>query len=92
MLIAGFLGVLLAYDWTQSRFYVGTDGQNVIIYQGIQQSVGPLSLSGVKEDTGIPLDSLRDYDVEQLEQTISADSYAGAVDIVERLTDANGAP
>ncbi|WP_235021934.1 MULTISPECIES: Stp1/IreP family PP2C-type Ser/Thr phosphatase [unclassified Rathayibacter] len=92
VLIAGFLGVLLAYDWTQSRFYVGTDGDTVIIYQGIQQSVGPLSLSSVKEDTGIPVDSLREYDVEQLEQTISADSYAGAVDIVERLTDANGAP
>lgn len=92
VLIIGFLGVLLAYDWTQSRFYVGTDGDTVIIYQGIQQSVGPLSLSGVKEDTGIPIDSLRQYDVEQLEQTISADSYAAAVDIVERLTDANGAP
>ncbi|WP_258062841.1 PP2C family serine/threonine-protein phosphatase [Rathayibacter sp. AY1C6] len=92
VLIIGFLGILFAYDWTQSRFYVGTDGDTVIIYQGIQQSVGPLSLSEVKEDTGIPLDSLRAYDVEQLEQTISADSYAGAVDIVERLTDANGAP
>lgn len=92
MLIIGFLGILFAYDWTQSRFYVGTDGNTVIIYQGIQQSVGPFSLSEVKEDTGIPLSSLRAYDVEQLEQTISADSYDAAVDIVERLTDANGAP
>ncbi|MBF4461067.1 MULTISPECIES: Stp1/IreP family PP2C-type Ser/Thr phosphatase [unclassified Rathayibacter] len=92
VLIVGFLGVLFAYDWTQSRYYVGTDGKTVIIYQGIQQSVGPLSLSEVKENTGIPIDSLREYDVEQLEQTINADSYPAAVDIVERLTDAQGAP
>lgn len=90
VLIIGFLGMLLAYDWTQSRFYVGTDGDTVIIYQGIQQSVGPFSLSDVKEKTGVPVNSLRAYDVEQLKQTISADSYAAATEIVKRLTDANG--
>ncbi|NQX13963.1 serine/threonine-protein phosphatase [Microbacteriaceae bacterium VKM Ac-2855] len=90
VVIAAFLGVLLAYDWTQSRFYVGTDGDSVVIYQGIQQEVGPFSLSKEYEDTGIPLDSLRSYDVEQIEQTISADSYASAYQIVERLTDAGG--
>ncbi|ALS57316.1 PP2C family protein-serine/threonine phosphatase [Rathayibacter toxicus] len=92
VLIIGFLGVFFAYDWTQSRFYVSTNGTTVVIYQGIQQSVGPLSLSEIKEDTGIPLNTLREYDVEQLKHTISADSYASAVEIVRRLTEAKGSP
>ena len=33
-----------------------------MIFQGIQQNIGPISLSTAYEDTGIPLDSLSDFD------------------------------
>jgi len=79
------LGLFLGYQWTQTRYYVGTDGSSVIIYRGIQQNVGPFSLSSVYEQTGIPLSELRTYDRQKVEQTISADSLEAAQDIVERL-------
>ena len=76
---------MLGYRWTQSRYFVGTDGQTVIIYQGVQQGIGPLSLSSEYVDTGIRVDELDAYTQQQLEGTISAGSLPGARAIVERI-------
>jgi serine/threonine protein phosphatase PrpC len=83
--LAIILAVLLAYAWTQTRFYVGSDTNTVVIYQGIQQDVGPISLSHRYEDTGVPLSLLSTYDRQQIEGTISAESLKDAKDIVSRL-------
>ena len=81
--IAGSL--TLGYQWTQSLYYVGTDGDTVIIYRGVQQGIGSLSLSSEAEDTGIPLDSLGGLEQRQVERTLSAGSLAEAREIVLRL-------
>jgi serine/threonine protein phosphatase PrpC len=81
-------GVLLGYQWTQSRYFVGVEGTTVAIYQGIQQDLGPIKLSSVYEDTDLELNQLRVYDRQQVQRTISAASLADAKLIVERLTDA----
>ncbi|TFB75235.1 serine/threonine-protein phosphatase [Cryobacterium glaciale] len=76
---------VLGYQWTQTRYFVGVDGSNVAIYQGVQQDIGPIRLSSVYEDTDLVLDDLRVYDRQQVEQTINAGSLADALAIVERL-------
>lgn len=76
---------VLGYQWTQTRYFVGVDGSNVAIYQGVQQDIGPIKLSSVYEDTDLVLDDLRVYDRQQVEQTINAGSLADALAIVERL-------
>jgi protein phosphatase len=78
-------GIALAYEWTQTRYFVGTDGTTVIIYQGVQQSVGSLALHSVAEDTGIPLSDLDGLERRQIERTLSASSLEEARDIVTRL-------
>ena len=90
LLIVGVLavGALIAYQWTQTRYYVGTDGQTVIIYQGIQQDIGPISLDSVAEDTRIPLSDLTQWQQERVRNTLSADSLEQARDIVLRLGEA----
>ncbi|MGO2847641.1 MAG: PP2C family protein-serine/threonine phosphatase, partial [Microbacterium gubbeenense] len=46
LLIAAIVAAgALFYGWTQTRYYVGTDEDSVVIFQGIQQSIGPISLS-----------------------------------------------
>lgn len=77
--------ILLGYQWTQTLYFVGTDGETVIIYQGVQQSIGSLSLHSVAENTGIPLEMLDGIEQRQLERTLSANSLEGARDIVTRL-------
>ena len=82
---AGFVG----YQLTQSRYFVGVEGSTVAIYQGVQQDLGPLSLSSVYEDTKLEVSELRVYDRQQVEKTISATSLADALLILERLQNAS---
>ena len=48
-------GGYAGWRYTQSQYYVGTDGQQVIIYRGVNQKVLGMSLSGVYSRTGIKL-------------------------------------
>ena len=51
LVVAALAGALFgAYSWTQSRYFVGADDDYVVIYRGIQQSLGPLTLSSVYEE------------------------------------------
>ncbi|WES63631.1 protein phosphatase 2C domain-containing protein [Microbacter sp. GSS18] len=96
--IAGLVLVLLllgaglfgAYQWSQTRFFIGADADSVVIYQGIQQDIGPISLSTVYEDTGILLDDLSPFTRATVENTISADSLENAHAVVDRLRAVSG--
>jgi protein phosphatase len=83
--IAVVAAVLLAYQWTQSLYYVGADDGRIAIFQGVQQGIGPIPLSSVFERTDIPLENLPTFTRESVEATISADDLAEARSIVERL-------
>lgn len=74
-----------AYAWTQTRYFVGADTDTVVIYQGIQQDLGPISLSHVYQDTQIKMSDLPSFDQSVVQNTISARSLADAQQIVERL-------
>ncbi|MCT2087531.1 serine/threonine-protein phosphatase, partial [Microbacterium enclense] len=78
-------GLFAGYTWTQTRYYVGADDDSVVIYRGIQQSIGPLTLSSVYEDTDIVLADLSDFDRQAVETTITARSLSDAELIVDRL-------
>lgn len=91
--VVGFVLVLSAivaalgagYSWTQTRYYVGADDDSVVIYRGVQQSLGPIPLSSIYEDTDIILADLTPFDRQTVESTISARSLADARQIVQRL-------
>ena len=78
------------YRWTQTRYYVGADSDSVVVYRGIQQNIGPIALSSVYEDTGIPLDTLPSFERRVVEATISASSLADAQAVVARLQQSAG--
>ena len=48
-------GGYAGWRYTQNQYYVGTDGQQVIIYRGVNQKVLGMSLSSVYSRTGIKL-------------------------------------
>jgi len=72
-------------EWTKTRYFVGTDDDTVVIYQGIQAKVGPISFASVHDDTDVRLDDLTQANLRAVEQTISARSLEQAEEIVERL-------
>jgi serine/threonine protein phosphatase PrpC len=81
--VAALIG---AYQWTQSRYFVGVNGSTVAIYQGVQQDLGPIELSHVYTETSIPVDSLSSFTRRSVEETISADNLADAERIVSQLS------
>lgn len=90
--IAAGCGVLLitlaaffGYRWTQTLYFVGTDADSVVIYRGVQQNIGPISLASVVEDTNIPLQDLNPHSKRQVERTLNAATLKEARDIVSRL-------
>ncbi|CAN5374769.1 protein phosphatase 2C domain-containing protein [soil metagenome] len=82
------VGLLVSYQWTQSRYFVGVSNGKVAIFQGVQQTIGPISLSHVYDDTSIRVDMLPTYTQSQVKNTISADSISAAQAVVQRLQDA----
>jgi serine/threonine protein phosphatase PrpC len=89
LVLAIALAALFGYQWTQSRYFVGASPSgNVAIFQGVQQNLGPISLSHVYEESSVSVDTLPEYDKQLVEQTINADSLSSAQAIVDQLSDA----
>ncbi|KQT01908.1 Stp1/IreP family PP2C-type Ser/Thr phosphatase [Cellulomonas sp. Leaf395] len=77
---------LVAYSWTQTQYYVGVDDDEVVIYRGLPQTLGPIALSSVVERTGTSVEDLDSrYLQERVEQTIHADSLDDARGLVAML-------
>ena len=84
-IIAIVVALVFGYRWTQTHYYVGADGQTVVIFQGVQQNIGPISLHSVYEETSLRLDTLPAYWRDSVVNTISADNLADAKAILDRL-------
>jgi PPM family protein phosphatase len=88
VLLAGVVVALVgAYGYTQTKYYVGFDGDHVAIYQGVQSSVGPVGLSHVVERTNITASQLQGYAESQVRATISRDSFDDAQKVIRTLED-----
>jgi protein phosphatase len=88
-IVAGLIG---AYQWTQSHYFVGANHGTVAIFQGVQQNIGPIVLSSVYQETQIQLSDLPAYQREAVIATINADNLRDAHDILDRLQTAAGTP
>lgn len=87
LLVAGLVvGALAAgYQWTQSRYFVGVADGHVVIFQGVQQNIGPFPLSSVSVDSGIDIDDLSPFSRQRVEATINASDLPEALSIIDRL-------
>ncbi|HTS97303.1 MAG TPA: Stp1/IreP family PP2C-type Ser/Thr phosphatase [Streptosporangiaceae bacterium] len=81
-------GGYAAWRYTQTQYYVGTDGQQVIIYRGVNQQVLGMSLSGVYQRTGIPLSHVTASDLPQVRSTIPGSSLSDAQKTVNNIRQA----
>jgi serine/threonine protein phosphatase PrpC len=77
--------VFIGYRIVQDHYYVGTDQGSVAIYKGVQQTIGPITLSDVYQDTDIAIAELPDYTRQNVRSTINATSLDDARAIVDRL-------
>jgi len=82
--LVGF-GLMWAYDWSQSRFYVTESDGSVAIFRGIPQDVPGITLSELHEDTALSVDDLPEYSQEEVRDGIAVDDLAAAHDKVRQL-------
>jgi protein phosphatase len=78
-------GLFLAYEYTQTRYFVGTSDGVVVIYKGIKEELGPFKFSSVYEVSNITLDSLTDFQREALERSIAAETIEEARRVLDQL-------
>lgn len=83
--------ITFAYSWTQDQFYVGADDDGTVaIFRGVQENIGPITLSSVHQPTTILIEELPMRQREQVEATISASDFLDALEIIDRLQRATG--
>lgn len=76
------------YTWAQTRYYVGTKGDHVAVYQGIDQKLIWVSMSKLhKEHPEIKLAYLPDYLRSQVTDTIAMSSLSQAENKAKELGD-----
>jgi protein phosphatase len=76
---------IYGYVWTQSQFFVGTDGDSVVVYRGVNADFGTIPLHTVVRDTDIPLSALTPFVRTSVERTIPVLSLKQALLVVERI-------
>ena len=81
-----------AKSWTSSQYYVGESEGKVAIYNGVSQSLGPVSFSELNSTTDIAVDSLPPYVQERVRATIPASNYEEAERIVRELVSSDDGP
>ncbi|MFV0426157.1 MAG: PP2C family protein-serine/threonine phosphatase, partial [Beutenbergiaceae bacterium] len=77
---------VLAYRWTQSQYYLAPDGDAVAIYQGVPQSLGPITLSQVIETSTLRMDDLPTFVQDRVQAGITASSLEQARSMVAQLS------
>jgi PPM family protein phosphatase len=82
---AATYGLFLAYEYTQTRYFVGTNDGVVVIYKGIKEELGPFKFSTVYEVSNITLDSLTDFQREALERSIGTENLEEARRVLDQL-------
>jgi serine/threonine protein phosphatase PrpC len=90
LLIAIAGAAVLGYRYTQTRYYVGFDGDRVAIYQGVQGTIGPIRLSHVVQETALTRSALTSYARSQIDETISASSLEAAEAVVDNAKQDSG--
>lgn len=78
-------GLFKAYEYTQGRFYVGLKDDKVTIFKGIKESLGPLTFSDVYLVTDIGTEDLNEYQLQLLQNTITATDLQDARRILNKL-------
>jgi serine/threonine protein phosphatase PrpC len=82
VVIAGLGG---AYAWTQTQYYVSSDTQHVVIYKGVPQTLGPISLHSVAEVSDLSVSALKPFEKARIESGVRTDSLTAARTIVDSL-------
>lgn len=79
------LGLLAAWWWTRTQYYVGSDNGLVAVFQGVPQGWGPHGLSTVENVSDTRVADLPEFERAQVEANIPATGATDALRILGAL-------
>jgi protein phosphatase len=86
LLLIAVAGLGLAYEWTRTQYFVGTDQDKVAIFQGLSEGLPGLSLSRLYEVQQLAVSELPPFYQEQVKANIDVPSLDSARATVAELT------
>jgi len=84
-LLAVMAGLWGAYIWTQTQYYVSSNDTYVVIYKGVPENLGPVSLHSVAEVSDVRVADLELYEQDLIDPAARKDSLSAAREFVDRL-------
>lgn len=69
-------GGIFGWQWSQSQYYAQAVDGRVVVFQGIPQSLGPISFSHQVEETDLLVEDLAPVDQQRLQSPVIRDSLA----------------
>lgn len=85
-------GGWLTTNWIGSQYYVGEQQGTVAIYNGVSQSLGPISLNDLERTTDLRMEDLPGFAQERVRNAIPAGSLEEAERIVRELRESAPEP
>ncbi|MEW9530879.1 Stp1/IreP family PP2C-type Ser/Thr phosphatase [Microbispora sp. NPDC049125] len=74
------LGGYFGYQWTQSQYYVGANGDELVVFRGVDADLGPVTLKKVAYTEHVRVSSLPAVQQDQIRTTIAVDSLQAGID------------
>jgi serine/threonine protein phosphatase PrpC len=81
-------GALAAWHWVRQQYFVGVYGQQVAVFRGLPQDLGPLDLASLDHTTGVLVATLPPADQDSVRAGLVVDNRAEAAAKVEALREA----
>ncbi len=82
---AAGVGGYFGWQWTQEQFFVGASADEVVVFQGIQQEVGPIQFFSVVERTGKSVSRLSPPDQALIKDGIEVPNVAEGLTKINAL-------
>ncbi|MFC6342145.1 serine/threonine-protein phosphatase, partial [Nocardioides hankookensis] len=80
-----WVAVAALWSWSQKQYYVGEQDGTVVIFRGVNASIGGFDLSEPYQTTDVELDRLSDFDAGKVEDGIDATDLDDAQSTVQNL-------
>jgi protein phosphatase len=81
----GWVAVAGLWSWSQHQYYVGEQDGSVVIFRGLNASIGGFDLSEPYQTTDVELDRLSNFDAGKVQTGIDAKDLADAQKTVQNL-------
>lgn len=89
LVVAAALGAggYFGYQWTQSQFYIGAKGDELVVFQGVDAEVGPVSFKKVAYTDHVRVSSLPAVQQDQVRSGIPVDDLQAGISKIKSFGD-----